>query len=131
MSETVHRNRFLNIHTDPERSAVTLEWTAATSDMSDADFQDSLCIFAIYAMRENARSLIVDARQFGHSMSDAIAGWRLKTIIPRYNDAGCQKFAFVLGDGAKLPPEKPAADGGPRYPTRFFETHEAAETWLG
>lgn len=130
MSELIHRNKFMNVHHDPELSAVVLEWTAETATMTDDDFKDALCVFAIYALRHRVPALVVDARAFHHSMSGEIGAWRDRTIIPRYNDAGCAKFAFILGEGAKTPPEQPAREDGPNYPTRFFQTPGEAAAWL-
>ena len=130
MSQTIHQNRLASFQHHPDHGLVELVWTDATADMSDADFQEQLALFSTLAQRHRARALRVGARAFQHKMSAEIGDWRDRTIIPRYNDAGVDRFAFVLAEAAALPPEQPARQGGPRYPTRFFHGRDQALAWL-
>jgi hypothetical protein len=60
--------------------------------------------------------------------------WRDAEIIPRYNEAGVAKFAFIANPGHPGPTVEagapPAADGPATFPTGWFKTRKAAYRWL-
>jgi hypothetical protein len=53
--------------------------------------------------------------------------------VPLYNDAGVQKFAFLVSDSMPGTVEKgaePAPDGPAMFPTGWFETRQRMYEWL-
>jgi hypothetical protein len=60
--------------------------------------------------------------------------WRDSEIIPRYNEAGVAKFAFIANPSYPGPTVEagapPAPEGPAKFPTGWFKTREAAYRWL-
>jgi hypothetical protein len=117
-----------------EWNSLELRWLPSTADASDADVQVTMEAFADEAVNRRPRTLIVDTTQFRHSWGDGMMEWRDAEIIPRYNQAGVTKFAFIanpnypgptVDDGAT-----PAPDGPAHFPTGWFKTRDAAYQWL-
>ena len=57
-------------------------------------------------------------------------GWRDEHIIPRYNAAGVQKFAFVMPPGMPAIRAEPANEDPATFPTGYFGTRQEALAWL-
>jgi len=109
----------------PADSAVLLRWTPATAAMTDDDFKDALEAFADLAEGRRARNLLVDVCNFRHQVGEALGGWRGEAIVPRYNQAGIRKFAYVVpGPGA------PMGGAGEDFETRAFDSEAAALDWF-
>lgn len=56
--------------------------------------------------------------------------WRDANIIPRYNAAGVQRFAFLMPDGMPAIGAPPVHEGPAEYPTAYFGTRRDAFAWL-
>jgi SpoIIAA-like len=109
-------------------------WKEATASMRDADFQAALEAYAGAVEKQGAIRGLVDLRGFRHRPGDGVGTWRDAHIIPRYNAAGVQRFAYVMPQGQEPPPlgqdGKPASPGE-QFVTRYFATEKEARAWLG
>ena len=66
-------------------------------------------------------------------LAEGTMSWHDKHIVPLYNEAGVQKFAFLVTDRAPGTVEKgakPAPDGPAEFPTGWFETRDRMYAWL-
>ncbi|MEE8518251.1 MAG: hypothetical protein V3S98_03910 [Dehalococcoidia bacterium] len=113
---------------DAESSVIELVWTARTAAMTDQDFKEGVDHFTTFAEQHGATGLSVDVREFGHQMNTELGEWRQDKIVPRYNSAGIQRFAYVLPQGAPL--EEPTQYEGENFKTGYFSSPEAASSWL-
>lgn len=118
----------------PEWNSLELRWLPSTTDAADSDLKATMGLFADEAVRRRPASLIVDTTEFRHLWGDGMMEWRDAEIIPRYNQAGVTKFAFIANPnypgrtveaGADPAPEGPAT-----FPTGWFKTREGAYEWL-
>jgi hypothetical protein len=114
-------------HRDPD--FLELRWLSTTADMTDEDWMTGLMIFAAGAEGRQASAILVDATEFQHSFTDrdATMSWRDDRVVPRYNRAGIQRFAFVMPDGYPGPTAEsgtePQIDGQTaRFPTQWSST---------
>lgn len=78
----------------PQR-LVRLVWLAGTAQMTDQDFKASLEAFAESILRHRAPRLIIDMREFKHRPTDETLAWRDDVIVPKYNQAGVKKIAWI------------------------------------
>jgi hypothetical protein len=117
-----------------EWSSLELKWLPTTADASDDDVKATMQAFANESVSRRPRALIVDTTDFRHQWGDGMMQWRDAQVIPRYNEAGVTKFAFIASpnypgptveDGATPAPEGPA-----NFPTGWFKSREAAYQWL-
>jgi hypothetical protein len=129
MRNAIDRNEHLELSWDESTLTLSLWWLPSTSNMTPEQFRESMLLYAKRAEVCGARRLLVDTRQFGHTMSPDTEAWRREHVVPRYNKGGARRFAFVLPAGAELPPAVPAGDGKD-YETRFFDALEDAHAWL-
>jgi hypothetical protein len=104
-----------------------LTWLAGTEGMTDEDFRETLEVFAAAAIEHRAERLIIDVREFKHRPSAEILAWRDTTTVPKYNQAGVQKLAWIWpGDVSSM---KPSSDER-QYGERYFSNESEALAWL-
>ena len=116
----------------PESGAhVEIRWTEATLGMSGDAFNAWLERFAGLIEERRCRTALVDARLFRMERGQVDMGWRDTHIIPRYNAAGLQRFAFVMPPGMPAIGAPPAPEGPADFPTAFFGDYPTAMQWLG
>lgn len=133
MTETARNRWGAVLHHEPE-GILELRWLPATAEMSDDDFKSTLELYAGEAERARAPSLLIDATQFRHGLGPDVMEWRDREIIPRYNAAGCTKFAFHMPKGFPGAVETggtPVVSPPARFPTAWFTEREHAVEWLG
>ena len=115
-------------------NSLELRWRPSTADATDSELKATMDVFAQEAASRHPKTLIVDTTEFLHRWGEGMMQWRDAQIIPRYNQAGVSKFAFIANpaypgptveDGARPAPEGPA-----NFPTGWFKTREAAYEWL-
>lgn len=137
MSEEIARYRYGTVlrHVDPR--LLELRWHPATEAMSDEDWSTGLLILAAEAEAARPTALLIDATDIGHSFADraGMMRWRDQHVIPRYNNSGVQRFAFLMPPAYSGPTaeqgSEPAIDGETAdFPTQWFHGRETALSWL-
>ncbi|MGN6167036.1 MAG: hypothetical protein ACTHQQ_02550 [Solirubrobacteraceae bacterium] len=132
--EIVTKDQWGQIVFYDEWSSLELKWLPSTADASDADARSTMKVFAQEAVERHPRTLIVDTTEFHHAWGDGMMQWREAEIIPRYNEAGVAKLAFVAGPSYPGPTVEagaaPAPEGSATFPTGWFKSREAAYQWL-
>ena len=111
----------------------TLELRWLPVEMSDADFKETLGLFAEMGEQHNLRFMIIDATDFHHAFGPGVMQWRDENIIPRYGAAGVTKFAFLVSAGFPGTVEsgaRPGVEGSATFPTGWFSTRERSYQWL-
>ena len=109
---------------------VEIRWYDTTRGMSGAEFQAFLTRFADVVEEHGCSAALVDATSFLMDPSLMDGHWRDSNIIPRYNAAGMEKFAFHMPDGMPAIGNAPVAEGPANFPTAYFGTRADALAWL-
>ncbi len=103
-----------------------LTWLPGTAAMTDQDFKEALEVFAEGAVQHRAQRLMIDVTEFKHRPSTEVLTWRDQVIVPKYNEAGVKKVAWVWpGERADV-----ATGEGTRYTNRYFSSEEEALAWI-
>jgi len=132
-SQQVAANDWGTLTYFPEWKTLELKWLASTRSMNDDGFRTTLELLADQGLKLHPTYMIIDAVEFYHRVGDATFVWRDQHIIPLYNQAGIQKFAFLTTDQMPNTVEKgvqPAPDGPAAFPTAWFETRDRLYAWL-
>ena len=114
----------------PEHDTIEIRWFDSTATMSGDEFNDWLSRFAAEVERTGRSRVLVDGLTFLMPMQRMDAGWRDAHIIPRYNAAGVERFAFLMPAGMPAIGAPPATEGPATYPTAYFGTRRSAMEWL-
>ena len=132
--EIVAKDEWGHIVYYDEWNSLELRWLPSTAGATDADLKTTMEMFAQQAVDRRPNTLIVDTTEFFHAWGDGMMQWRDAEIIPRYNQAGVAKFAFIANAGFPGPTveggAEPATEGPATFPTGWFKTREAAYRWL-
>jgi hypothetical protein len=117
-----------------EWNSLELKWLPSTAEAADTDLKTTMEVFAREGVDRRPHTLIVDTTEFRHAWGDGMMQWRDAEIIPRYNEAGVAKFAFIANQNCPGPTVEvgatPAPEGPANFPTGWFKTREAAYQWL-
>jgi hypothetical protein len=125
-----HDDAWGSIIDRPEAAILEIRWFDTTSEMTKSQFQKFLTIFADTIERLRRPLLLVDAMSFWMDPAKMDGAWRDANIIPRYNAAGVQRFAFIMPEGMPLIGRTPVREGPGKFLTGFFATRREALTWL-
>jgi hypothetical protein len=131
--QPIASNEWATITYHTELKAMELKWEQATRSMSDEGFRQTLQLLADGGLELRPAYMIIDATEFFHHVTPGTFAWRDEHIIPRYNQAGIRKFAFLVTDQAPGTVEKgaePAPDGPANFPTGWFESRDKLYAWL-
>ena len=131
--QEVAANQWGTIKHHPQWQTLELRWDAATRSMTDDGFKQTLQILADQGLKVRPKFMIIDATEFFHTPGEGTLAWRDENIVPLYNDAGVEKFAFLTTAAMPGTVEKggePKPDGPAAFPTAWFETKDRMYAWL-
>jgi hypothetical protein len=117
----------------PQWNTLELKWSQQTRSMTEDGFRKTLQIMAEQGLKVRPKYMIVDSTEFFHTICEGTLAWRNEHIVPLYNDAGVEKFAFLVTGTMPGTVEKgaePVPDGPAAFPTGWFETRERMYAWL-
>lgn len=129
----IERDEFGTTTFDEGSGILELDWTAPTARMTDAQFRAALERFASHSVEHKAPNVLIDVTRFAHQMSPEVGSWRDEHVIPRYDQAGVRKMAFLLPAGAPGTVESgnpPAPEGAATFPTGYFSSRQAVLDWF-
>jgi len=107
-----------------------IRWFDSTRDMTGDQFNQWLATFAEHVEAKRRPGALVDSVQFLMPMDRMDSGWRDAHIVPRYNQAGLKKFAFLMPEGMPAIGTEPRREGPAQYPTGYFSKRRDALSWL-
>lgn len=131
LAKYVHENGWGGIIDHPGPGVLEIRWYDATVEMTADDFNEFLSTFATHVERCGRTLALVDALAFRMPMERMSVGWRDEHIVPRYNAAKVQRFAFVMPAGMPAIGKAPAPEGPASFPTAYFGRRADALAWLG
>jgi hypothetical protein len=129
----LHHDSFVTISRHPDQRALEMSWTDATASMTDDDFKNEMTRLAELCEREHEPNVLIDVTHFLHQPSEDVGTWRETNIVPRYNAAGVEKFAFLVPPSAPSTVEAgstPQVEGVASYPTGYFGSREMLYAWF-
>ncbi len=127
---TVYEDRWGKIVDHAAGGILEIRWVDASAGLTTNDFNQWLIQFATDLARLGRRLALVDAVQFRMARDRMDGAWRDANVIPRYNKAGVQRFAFVMPPQMPLIGTPPAPEGPADFPTGYFGTRADAFAWL-
>src|SRR5437764_10391502 len=128
----ISRSPFYVFNLDEHASLMSFVWTEKSVSMTVDDYKDAIRDYARLVLEHRVRCAFVDLRKFRYRVEHGELGsWWADEIVPLYNQAGLEKFAFVLPEGEQAPSdETPAkAEAGEKFITRQFAPKQAAMPW--
>jgi hypothetical protein len=112
---------------------IEMRWLKAARSMTEEEFREAIERLSALLERERVPNVLVDMSDLVYEPAPDFPQWRETRIIPRYNGAGVERFAFLLPPDAPGTVEmgaKPASEGAANFPTAYFSTRQRALAWL-
>lgn len=129
----LYRDQFAAYFLDGDHNAIEQRWLSPTKGMTEQQFRDGVSRLAELLLRERVPNAFVDLTDMGYSPAADFEPWRQASIIPKYNEAGVTKFAFLMPAGYTDTVEnglKPAKEGVANFPFGFFGTRNGVHAWF-
>jgi|SRR5215831_11256166 len=126
----VYEDRFGEVIDHAAGGYLEIRWYDATEAMSAADFQNWVAAFAGEVEQRHRPGILVDLTRFRMDQEDMDGNWWYEQIVPRYNKAGVEKFAFLALEGMPAIGTPPAQAKGAAFPTAYFARRQEALSWL-
>ena len=130
MAALVFCDQYGDIIDRAEDGFIEIRWFDSTDAMTGSEFQSWLESFVSELERLERRRVLVDTTQFRMNPAEMNTDWRDQNIIPRYNAAGVERFAFHMPAGMPAIGAEPAPEGPALFPTAYFGTRADAVSWL-
>ncbi len=129
-STVTYEDQFGEVIDRPDSGVIEIRWFDATRDFTTETFYGWLGEFAGGVEASGRKRVLVDALSFRMASGQMDPAWRDAHIIPRYNAAGVEKFAFLMPEGMPAIGAAPAPEGPAQFPTAYFGTRADALAWL-
>lgn len=129
-SAIVYEDRWGDVIDRPDVDLIEIRWHNTTRELDKQSFEDWLTVFAGHVEATARSNILTDATAFGMPVEYMDGDWRDEHIIPRYNESGVRKFAFLMPDGMPAIGAEPSLEGPAEYPTAYFGRREEALAWL-
>ena len=126
----VYEDRFGEVIDHADDGYLEIRWYDGTEAMSATDFQNWVAAFAGEVEQRRRPAILVDLTRFLMGQDDMDDRWWYEQIVPRYNSAGVEKFAFLARDGMRAISSPPARAKGAAFPTGYFARRQEALSWL-
>ena len=133
MAEEIYRDRFGTMLHDEGAGVLELALDEGTAEMRDDDFMGWLSRYADAEVSIRAPNLLIDVTRFRYRPGADVAPWRDEHVIPKYNEAGVRKFAFLVPDGSPGTVgagSAPTAEPPGRFPTGYFDSRDQIDAWF-
>ena len=130
MATLIFCDQYGDIIDRAEDGFIEIRWFDSTDAMSGEEFQSWLERFVGELERLERQRVLVDTTQFRMNPAQMNTDWRDQSIIPRYNAAGVERFAFHMPAGMPAIGAEPAPEGPAVFPTAYFGTRADALYWL-
>jgi hypothetical protein len=129
-SRIVWEDRWGEVIDRPDLDLVEIRWYDTTRDLDTETFNAWLARFADTVADTRRPRILIDSTAFHMPVEHLDGEWRDAHIIPRYNDAGVEKFAFLMPEDMPAIGAPPAREGPATFPTAYFGTRDTALAWL-
>ena len=133
VAKELDRDQYGVIRHHPEEGMLELEWLDASENMTDDDFKRSMLRFAALAAEQSTPHMLVDVTKFRFTPGAGVPAWRDEYVVPAYNAAGVEKFAFLVPAGAPGTIEQgaaPAKEPPGQFPTGYFTERARIVDWF-
>lgn len=131
MDELIYSDIFGDMLDRQTTGIIEIRWFDSTSQMAGGEFQGWLERFVAALEQRSRRFALVDTTAFRMAPAQMDAEWRASHIIPRYNAAGVERFAFHMPPGMPAIGQPARAEGPAIFPTAYFGSRDDALGWLG
>ena len=129
-SRVLHEDEWGEILDRPGEGVIEIRWYDSTADIDSQGFNRFLAVFADFVLDKRRPRILVDSTAFKMDPAEMDLEWRNVNIIPKYNEAGVERFAFHVPPGMPAVGAPPAPDGPADFPTAWFATRREAIAWL-
>jgi hypothetical protein len=99
-TRVLYDDQWGQILSHPGEARLEIRWYDTTAALDSDGFNAFLAIFADLVLTSTPSTVLVDATGFTMDPAEMDMAWRNANIIPKYNQAGVQRFAH--GDGVLL-----------------------------
>ena len=108
---------------------IQFNWEEGHLKMTYEDFQEACCNFLGYGFEYQARTILIDVRNFQFQLPPQFPEWQEQEHYPRYYKLGIEKVAYVMPEQYVSNAKEIAQEPG-KFELRNFSDYDAALDFL-
>ena len=125
----IFKNSVYSIYFLEPMKTIQFNWEEAHKNMTYEDFQEACGNFLGFGFEYQAKTILIDVRNFQFQLPPEFPEWQKKEHYPRYYKLGIQKVAYVMPEQyLNQAKEIPKEDG--KFELRNFSSYESALLFL-
>ena len=125
----IFKNSIYSIDFLETGKTIQFNWEEGHEKMSYEDFQEACCNFLGYGFEYQAKTILIDVRNFQFQLPPEFPDWQKKKHYPRYYKLGIERVAYVMPEQfLAQAKEIEKADG--KFALRNFSNYEDAIKFL-
>lgn len=128
----VYTSRFCSIEFDAATATVKHNWTAATSEMTNEEFQVAERSLADVIKANKPRCIQTDALEFNFVISPDLQEWNAVTVLELFASLGGKKIGILIPPDifAQVSIQQALDESESAFETRYFESRKDQTEWL-
>lgn len=92
----IFKNSLYNIDFLEKTKTIQFNWEDSNRNMSYEDFKEACSNFIGYGFEYQAKTILIDVRNFQFQLPPEFPAWQKDEHYPRYYKLGIQKVAYVM-----------------------------------
>ena len=125
----VFKNSIYNVDFLEESQTIQFNWDDGHKSMSYEDFQEACSNFLGFGYEYQARTILIDVRNFQFQLPPEFPDWQKKEHYPRYYKLGIEKVAYVMPHEYLTHAKEIEKEEG-KFELRNFSDYNQAITYL-
>lgn len=109
--------------------SIQFNWEEGHKNMTYEDFQEACCNFLGYGFEYQAKTILIDVRNFQFQLPPDFPEWQEKEHYPRYYKLGIEKVAYIMPEQYLKNAKEIEKEEG-KFQLRNFSDYESAINFL-
>ena len=125
----IFKNSVYSVEFLEATKTIQFNWEEGHKNMTYEDFQEACSNFLGYGFEYQARSILIDVRNFQFQLPPDFPEWQEKEHYPRYYKLGIEKVAYLMPEQYVENAKEIEKDAG-KFELRNFSNYESAINYL-
>lgn len=125
----IFKNSVYSVDFIETTKTIQFNWEEGHKNMTYEDFQEACSNFLGYGFEYQARSILIDVRNFQFQLPPDFPEWQEKEHYPRYYKLGIEKVAYLMPEQYVENAKEIEKEAG-KFELRNFSNYESAINYL-
>ena len=125
----IFKNSVYSIDFWESTKTIQFNWEEGHKSMTYEYFQEACCNFLGYGFEYQAKTILIDVRNFQFQLPPDFPKWQEKEHYPRYYKLGIEKVAYIMPEQYVANAKEIEKEAG-KFELRNFSNYKSAISYL-